>query len=216
MPTVVLGRWILIRLATSPWGVPAAILFLALIPLQQALTPLPGPAHALEQLRTWGALAAILGVLAGLAALTSIPGLLARLDPDTRWRAELGALMAAGAVLLLPTSAGALAAGAAPLEVGLLAPAILTRLLHLGSLGLVLLHPSLPPAPRLALFVAATWLLPALGAGIPALEPLWALLDLQAPFGALTWARLAPALAAALGLFLAARLVRRVRPSDES
>jgi len=216
MPTLVLSRWILLRLAASPWVLGTALLLLGLIPLQQALTPLPGQSHALAQLCTWGPLVATLGALAGLSALSCIPAFLARLAPASRWRAELGALMAAGAFLLVPITAGALAAGAAPSEVGLLLPAILTRLLHLASLGLVLLHPSLPSAPRAALFVAGTWLLPALGVRSPSLEPLWALLDLQAPLGPPTRTTLAPALAAALGLLLAARLVRRVRPSDES
>lgn len=216
MPTLALCRWILLRLATGPWVLGVGLLLLGLIPLQQALTPLPSPAGALAQACTWSPLAATLGVLAGLGALSGIGGFLARLDPPTRWRAELGALVTAGAFLLLPTSAGAVLAGAAPAQVAFLAPAILTRLLHLASLGLVLLHPSLPSAPRLALFVAGAWLLPALGAGLPALAPLWALLDLQAPLAPPTRAALAPALAAAIGLFLAARLVRRVRPSDES
>jgi fermentation-respiration switch protein FrsA (DUF1100 family) len=187
----------------------AAGLLLVLAPLQQALLPLPSSESAVALGRLWAQPAGALGVLAGLVVLTRGESFLIRLGPASRFRAELWALVSAGGFLLLPILVGALLAGASPSDVGRSAPAILTALLHSASLALLLLHPTLTLALRIALFGAATWLSPALGASAPSFGPLVTLLDAHVSLRDPSPGALGSSLAASASLVLAALQVRR-------
>jgi hypothetical protein len=201
-------RWVLLRLLRSPAVGVLCLLLLGSIVLLGKLQTLPSPAWAIEATLVWCHPAALLGVSLGLVSLSNGAPFLARVDPWTRFRGELGALLLAAVYLQLPILGGAWLEGVAPAELGRSLPAILTADLQLASAAVLLLIPELSSALRASLFLAAVVLVPALCASRPLLAPLAALLDAGAVLRRPDRAALLPALAAGVSLALAGYLLR--------
>lgn len=204
MSAIALWRWVLLGLCKSPGLGVLWLLLLAGQPLLNSLTPLPSSRGVLEVALDWCFPAGLVGTGLGLATLSRGAPFLARIDARTRFLGELGALGCAAAYLQLPILLGALAAGAAPGDLGRAALAILTTDLHLAAISLLLLLPTLSSPLRLSLFLGAAWLVPALcSADSLARGSAW--LDAAAPLRAASGAvprTLAPAVALALAAFL--------------
>lgn len=209
MAPLALWRWVLLRLSRSPtlWIVSGALV--GGIPLRQHLQPLPSGRGAAALALEWSFPAALWGVALGIASLSRASGLLARLDWQSRTVGELGALALAGAYLQLPIFLGALLSGAraADLEPGLWA--ILLMNAHLASCAVFLLALPLSIPQRLACYLAALWVLPALLAGDPVLGWVGDRLDARALAGVATdLPRASAALVTSLAFALATVLLR--------
>lgn len=115
----------------------------------------------------------------------------------------------AGMLLLLPTFAGVLLAGAALDRVASLGLAILTVVLHLASAAQLLLHPALSVALRVPLFLLLVWVPAPLCASGACPRSIAALFDAYGPLLAPGPESLGSSMAATAALLLAGHLVRR-------
>lgn len=207
MAAIALWRWVLLGLLAHPLVALTWLLLLAGQPFLRGLAPMPSPRGALEVAIDWTFPAGLLGTVMGLAILSRGAPFLNRLDPWTRFRGELGALLTAGLYLQFPALLGALASGAAPRDLGRVLPAIFTADLHLAGIAILLLLPELSTALRASLLLAAAWLVPALCAADEALARVSVLFDAGAVLRA--GAHGVPsALAPAVALTFAAYLLR--------
>lgn len=208
VPSIALVRWVLLRLFRSPAMALSGLALLGGIPLLRSLTPVPTPRTGLDLALAWAFPAALLGIGLALDTLSKGAEFLQRLDPLSRSLGEWTALSAAGAYLQLPSLAGALLSGASPSDLGQALPAILTTDVLLGSVAFLSLLPASPTPLPTGLFLASTWVLPALAGADATLARFTAWLDVRPVLRAETWAEILPTLAAALGLALGAHLLR--------
>lgn len=207
MPATALWRWVLLGLISHPFLGLLWLLLLAAQPFVRGLAPMPSSRSALEVALDWTFPAGLLGATLALVVLSRGGAFLSRIDSRTRFRGELGALLAATLYLQLPSLLGALLAGAAPGELVRVLPAILTSDLHLAGIALVLLVPALSTALRASLLLSAAWFLPALGSADEPLARVTMLFDAAAALRAGT--KVLPILLApAVALTLAAYLLR--------
>lgn len=207
MAAMALWRWVLLGLLGHPLVALVWLLLLVGQPFFSGLAPIPSPRGALDVALAWTFPTGLLGTALGLVSLSRGAPFLNRLDPRTRFRGELGALLAAGFYLQLSMISGALLAGASPLDLGRALPAIFTADLHLASIAILLLLPELPTAMRVSLLLAAAWLVPALFSARESLARVSVLVDASAALRA--GPHEAPAaLAPAVALTMAAYLLR--------
>ncbi len=183
MAGTVIWRWVLQRWIQNPWFWLVWIGLLWLVPLLGRLSPESwGSAKAIGAVQDWAFPAGLLGAVSCILVLSEGEGFLCRLPGRTRWLGEFGALTAACLYLQLPIAAGALAAGARPLDLARAALAILALDLHLSSIALLLLVLPLHGALRAFLLAGVTALVPALLADANAVaRALGSIADATAP-----------------------------------
>lgn len=207
MAATALWRWVLLGLSSHPFAAPLWLLLLVAQPFLRSLAPMPSSRSALETALDWAFPAGLLGAALSLILLSRGTPFLSRLDQETRFRGELGALLASAIYLQLPILLGALLAGAAVGELGRALPAILTADLHLAGIAILLLVPALSTALRASLFLSAAWFLPALCSADESLARVSLLLDAGAALRAAAHG-VPTTLAAAVALILSAHLLR--------
>jgi hypothetical protein len=203
---IAIARWILLAMLTSAPAWALWLVFLAGPLLTAGLNPLaPQSLAAQERTFAWAHPAALAGVVLALVPLSRGKEFLARVPPRTRWGGELLALALGATYLQLPIAVARCATGAARADLTSTVPAILTLDLRLAAAALLLLVPPLSTTLRVALFLAAVWVVPALAAGAPLTARATAWLDAGVGLDA---ARLPAALVVAAALLLPGYLLR--------